>query len=179
MLRERLPEILLEAGSVVFALLLALGANEWRDAHQARQAGEAARRSILAEVRANRQEIEGALASNRAALARLAGVSARGDTLRNVSMDLAQLSSAAWRTAQATQAAASIPFEKLLPISRVYELQDMYTRAQLGLLDRLTDDAPGGPPRRLVGQLKVVRDLAVGLDSSYAQLLRQEGTSGF
>ncbi len=136
-LRERLPEILIEAGSVVFALLLALAANEWRDARQRHQLGEDARRSILAEVRGNRQELDKTLAENHAELADLAARLARPprDSAGSMrwSMSLAQLSSAAWRTAQATQAASDIPFDALLPISRVYETQDIYTRAQLNL----------------------------------------------
>ncbi len=179
-LRERLPEILIEAGSVVFALLLALAANDWRDAHQRRELGEQARASLLAEVGANRQELARTLAENQAELDDLAArlAPARQDTSRSMrwSMSLAQLSSASWRTAQATQAASGIPFAALLPISRVYETQDIYTREQLVLLDRVTEMQEPTPAasRRFQSQLGVLESIGRGLDSQYVELLRKE-----
>src|SRR3954469_9624891 len=55
---EKLPEILIEAGSVVIALLLALALNGWNEDRQVRERAGAARAGILAEVRENRREIE-------------------------------------------------------------------------------------------------------------------------
>lgn len=179
-LRARLPEILIEAGSVVFALLLALAANAWHEARQAQRRGEDARRSILAEVRANEQEIRGTLASNQAVLGQLPTTVARAERDSSAelswSMHLAQLSSAAWRTAQATQAAGDIPFDALLPISRVYELQDIYVREQLSLLDRMTGVETPSPAvlRRFMGQLSTIERLGRSLDSSYVAVLARQ-----
>ena len=59
-LREKLPEIVIEAGSVVLALLLALAVNQWNERQQENERAAIAHNAILAELRSNRQEIEGA-----------------------------------------------------------------------------------------------------------------------
>jgi len=56
-LREKLPEILIEAASVVLALLLALGASAWHERNQDIERAQTARAAILAELRNNRTEL--------------------------------------------------------------------------------------------------------------------------
>ena len=59
-LAERLPEILIEAASVVFALLLALALNQWNERRELRERGAAVRAAIRAELSENRLEIDSA-----------------------------------------------------------------------------------------------------------------------
>ena len=64
-LRDKLPEIFIEAGSVVLALLLAFAVNEWHDRRQEDERAAVAREAILRELHANASEIT----STRSALA--------------------------------------------------------------------------------------------------------------
>jgi len=58
-LRAKLPEILLEAASVLVAVLLAFAVDEWRDAREKRQLADRARSTVVAELRVNREELRG------------------------------------------------------------------------------------------------------------------------
>src|SRR5689334_4619331 len=67
-LREKLPEILIEAASVVVAVLLAFAVDEWRDARAKREVAERAKRSIVSELQANRDELSRSFGENAAHL---------------------------------------------------------------------------------------------------------------
>ena len=58
-LRERLPEILLEAFSVLVAVLLAFAVEEWRDDRELAQRADEARVAIVAEIARNERELAG------------------------------------------------------------------------------------------------------------------------
>ena len=57
-LRDKLPELLIEAGSVAFAVLLALFVDQWRENRSNIQLAERAEESIMAEVRNNLERLE-------------------------------------------------------------------------------------------------------------------------
>jgi hypothetical protein len=142
-LREKWPEILLEAASVVVAVLLAFGVDEWRDARAKRELAERARTSVLAEIRANRDELRGVYAMNAKQLATMqqtldfftAHPDAK-DASVSLAFHAAQLSQAAWDAARTTQAAQLVPFDWVVEVARVYETQELYRVAQLDMLQR-------------------------------------------
>ena len=142
-LREKLPEILLEAASVVVAVLLAFGVDEWRDARAKRELAERAQASVLAEIRANREEIGGVYAMNAKQLVSMqqtldfftAHPDAK-DASVSLAFHAAQLSQAAWDAARTTQAAQLLPFDWVVDVARVYETQELYRIAQLDMLQR-------------------------------------------
>ena len=179
-LRDKLPEITLEAVSVVFAVLLALAVNEWRDQRDDREVAAQARRSIEAEVAENRADLGRALQTNASALRALATSSpAVPDSAVEVglSLELAQLSSAAFGTAQATGAASGIEFGWLLSAARAYDLQELYGRRQEGLLDEL-GGAAGSPdgPDGIRNRLRQVQALGDSLHAAYELVLAHEAT---
>jgi hypothetical protein len=142
-LRTKLPEILIEAASIVVAVLLAFAVDEWRDARAKRQLAERARASVLAELRANHEELLGTHAANARQLESLQhtlDLLAADPKARKTSVELAfsgaQLSDAAWETTRTTQAIQLLPFEWVLEIARVYEVQALYKTAQLDMLQR-------------------------------------------
>lgn len=122
-LRDKLPEIFIEAGSVVLALLLAFAINEWHDRRQENERAAVAREAILRELRANASEI----ASTRTALAPiLASLRGALDETQaeprelKVNLNLSLLSSAAWHAALATQASQRVDFEWMTRVAKVY-----------------------------------------------------------
>jgi hypothetical protein len=55
--RQKLPEILIDAGSIVLAILLAFAVDEWRERRSQQALAERARRTIVLELKANQSEL--------------------------------------------------------------------------------------------------------------------------
>lgn len=173
-LRERATRILVEIVSVVFAVLVALGVDEWRQARQDRERAEAARTAVLAELRSNRDELERSAPSIDSLLARLPGVRdgvRRGEpeTLQ-VRVDLPDFSDAAWETAQMTQATAHMELPWLIRVARAYQAQRLYSDLRTDVVRTFTGINSGESAAslgRLAGQLQVLRQLGRGLEAKY------------
>jgi hypothetical protein len=182
-LRDKLPEILIEAGSVVVALLLAFAINAWHEREQENERAAIARTAILAELRTNAAEIGSALAAlGKVADALKRRVDGGEDAPRelHVSMSVSLLSSAAWRATLATQASQRLDFEWLTGIAKVYELQDVYVRMQDSVVEQVASMPSGGgdDPKRaaaaLVPRISALSQLAAGLERAYADALGGE-----
>lgn len=190
-LRDRGPEILLEAASVVFAVLLALGVNEWRQSRADADLAATARRMVIEEVRANRAEVTRALDAHRALAASILGTVERlraaeaepsGDAGIDLSFSLAETSAAAWETARATEATRHLDFEWVSRAARAYNLQDVHAQVQTRFLDAMAsigEMADEGPPTRwlrtLAGRLDVIVEIEQALLEAQDELLAGEG----
>ena len=91
---------------------------------------------------------------------------------------LALLSSAAWRTAQSTEASRRMDYAWMLQISQTYELQAMYQAAQSATIDALVthrtsmDEATRrATARALLGRIRVLTSLGQALEDDYADIL--------
>jgi hypothetical protein len=179
-LREKLPEILIEAGSVVVALLLALALNAWNQDREMRERADTARAGILAELRANRTDLDAARPKLREIVDSLQQKLAKDAPEPHevtVSMGVTQLSSAAWRAALATDAMRTVDFTWISEVARVYEMQDEYLRLQQNALDQIgsipADSTLGGKAvaASLVPRFNVLVQIADGLSRNYAETL--------
>lgn len=182
-LREKLPEILLEAASVVFAVLLALAVDEWRENRSRRAAAARAQESIVHEIRANRVELESTRKSNEAGLKRLSvqiqALSTGRISELTTGLSLAQFSSAAWQAAQSTDAPQLMDFAWLVEAAGVYETQRVYVQMQNEFLVGVSDigsvesDAQRlGVMRRLEGRLRLLQNISAELVEEYQELER-------
>jgi hypothetical protein len=185
-LRRRLPELLVEALLVVFAVLLALAVDECRqDRMRARRAAEA-HRTILEEVTANLAEVEKTLQEHEALLAKLQSLRAgSGDTLGSfdITYSFAELTDAAWQAAQVTQATSWMPFEWVSRTARVYERQELFESRQRAVMDQLA--GAGAIAREqdlfvevLESQVSAVVSVERSLVDGYRELLAAEGQRG-
>lgn len=182
-LRDKLPEILIEAASVVVAILLAFAVDEWREARSRQALAERARDFIVAEIRANRDELRGTFDANRKTLEimgqQMEALAKSADGSVSTGMNLSQLSAAAFDAAKATQAAQTLDFDWLVQVGRTYELQKQFQAAQDSALMDVTvaggEISAGGNPRavlqRLDSRLRAVQAIANGLLESYSRLL--------
>ena len=136
-LGRKFPEIALEAAMVVFAVVAAFGVDEWRETRQLRQFAVVARNAVetelaenLAEFRTTRPLLAALMAQLEAQLEQAhRGVrEGRADPDVRLALDLRlpRASTAAWRVAQASQAAPYFDYDWLIQVSRVYELYDGY-----------------------------------------------------
>lgn len=179
-LRERLPEILIEAASVVVALLLALAINNWSEERQQDQRADAARAAILVELKENRSELASVQPNIRDTLERLrAAVSSEAaqPTQLRIELDIALLSSAAWQAAATTRASQSIDLTWITRMAKVYELQDNFQRVQNLAVDQLSSIAPVDSldgreiALSMIPRLNALAQIADGLMQNYDEAL--------
>jgi hypothetical protein len=179
-LREKLPEILIEAASVVVALLLALALNGWNENRQVRERAATARAAILAEPGENRREINEAQPKRKAIVDSLNAALAKDAPPSHemqVNLGVSLLSAAAWHAALATDATQTIDFARMTRVAKVYEVQESYLHVQSQAMDQLgsipADPTLGGPKiaASLVPRLSMLSQLADGLAKSYDDIL--------
>jgi hypothetical protein len=182
-LRHKLPEILLEAASVVLAILLAFGVDQWREDRSRREMAERARATIMSELRANRAELQGTTRLNGERIAvmeqQIAMLQKKQAKSLDTGMNLSQLSSAAFQAAQSTQAIQFIDFEWLVRVGRVYELQKTYLQAQdtalnevsmsLGVLQ--SGEEPLPVIQRVKARLVTAQQLGTSLVKAYDEVI--------
>jgi hypothetical protein len=191
-LREKLPEILIEAASVVVAVLLAFAVDEWRDARAKREVAERAKRSIISELQANRDELSRSFAEN---VGHLKGLQSTVDMLDanphakhaqvQLAFNVAELSDAAWETTRTTQAAQLLPFDWVVEIARVYETQALFKTTQLDMLQRTRTAIAQFPsatrPADIVGPLRselmTFQALGEQLETRYEKALNDTAAS--
>ena len=164
----------------MLAVLLALGADAWREDRANRELADRARASILEEVRGNLAELEETLENHEAFLDSLAdqieGLRA-GAFSAEVDFSLALLSSAAWQTAQVTRASQYLDFEWVRSMAQLYDAQELYEDGQAAVLDLIAaigGDDPEEVAARLedvAARLQIVLKLQESLMGLYRQAL--------
>ena len=171
-LKDKLPEIALEALFVVFAILLALAADEWREERQRREIAERALEAIEAEMVENRDELLTARDSNLVLLTRLQEAVSDDEAAEGISLqyEYATLSGAAWETAQVTQAVHYADFELVQRLARVYDMQGLFVESQRSVVDQMSGVAAGDTDaflRAMLGKLGI----AMSVEAGYAAML--------
>ncbi|MDA0313141.1 MAG: hypothetical protein O2992_13615 [Gemmatimonadetes bacterium] len=137
----KLVELGLEAVMVVFAVLIALAVQEWSDDRQMSEFADRARAAVLAEARANLEELQ----------TTSAGLLQRQESLRvalrdgdlaalggNVGFTLPEISASAWRAAQVSQAAPYVDYDWMIQVARRYEVYDLYRTVQDQILETMS-----------------------------------------
>lgn len=204
-LAERLPEILIEALFMLVAVVLAFAVEEWREERELDGLATEARGAILQEVARNRDELleskpdtinakaeletwlgqveqaPEALAANQTPKAADGAEAAPGNAAPSdptVAIELALLSSAAWRTAQSMEASRRMDYAWLLQISQTYELQAVYQDAQAATVEALVHyrTSPDQATRRaaaraLLGRIRVLSSFGQSLEEDYEDIL--------
>lgn len=181
-LRDKLPELILEAASVVFAVLLALAVDQWRDTRAEQRHAERAQAAIVHELRSNASEVEEMLGRNRLGVERLrAAIAAAesGDQLE-LNYQLAELSSAAWESARLTGAASELELDWLIEVARIYELQELYADGQRQIVERIAtlgeaiaEGEATAVLRGLAGRAEGLLELSSALLGRYREFLEE------
>ncbi len=144
--RWNLAEMAVEALMVVFAVLVAFGVEEWRTERQLRQFAGVARAAVELEMQENLDGFRTTAASLRGLSERLAQV-VRADSeddpvfeerRLDLSLGLPEMTSAAWRTAQASEAAPYFDYDWVIQVSQAYDILAAYERIQHQMLDSLS-----------------------------------------
>lgn len=189
-LRDKLPEIFIEACSVALAVVLALALDNWRDDRALDRQAAALRHAVAAEMQSNLDELEQVqpkIDSNLAQAERLVRAKAGDDPSSNVVVTSAVLTAAAWETTQSSNNA----IERLDPgwqikVAKAYELQELYQRRQEAAMDalvRFTTTSPGSSDEKdlqkmLFMQVRMQKAVNQELTGAYRELLAQEPPAG-
>lgn len=133
---RRLPELATEALMVVFAVLVALGVEEWREERQLRAFADRARAAVDQEIELNLEEFrntesrltEGSetVATVLQALLEVQESGESGSVEGSFSFAEPGISMAAWRVAQASQAAPYFDYDWVIGRARHYERVERY-----------------------------------------------------
>lgn len=181
-LRVRFGRMVLDVIGVVFAVVVALAADEWRDNRELQQRADRAQAAVIAELRANRAELERtrpSIDSVQARLAEGARLLAAGDNpALNLNLEFPDFSDAAWRITQVTDAASRLDFAWLTSIARIYEVQRLYGEERSAILQTLGGMGIGrAPPTvdRLRTEMSILRQLHDQLLESYDRVLGDPG----
>lgn len=183
-LRRRLPDLIVEAALIFFALMLALAAEQWREQRDRQELADRALHSVIEELRSNLEELESTGGSNAERLeqarAVLEKLEAGGDPVdADIGLEVALLSTAAWQSAQMSQAVQYMDLEVMRRLSEAYEIQDLYDRVQTRAVDSMTDlmrtadQDPVAAVRQGVISLSVLADLHGSLVEVYRAVLEE------
>jgi hypothetical protein len=186
-LRAKLPELAVEGLSVMFAVLLAFAVDQWREDRGNAQLAARARESILAEITANRGELLDSRSQHEDLMQHLTEnleqIEAGESSEIRVDFSFSLLSSAAWQTAQVTQAAHHLDYEWIIRVSRLYDLQEQFRESQSAILDQIGNFGAAaaqagdvGPVlAALAGRVEILLDLQDGLIEAYETILGEAG----
>ncbi len=176
-LQDKAPEMILEGVSVVLAVLLALAVDACREDRRNAQEAERARQGVLEEIAANHAELSSNTEENRVllravreTLAALANEAEDDDRNLRAEYSISLPSSAAWQTAQVTLSVHHLDFAWVARISKLYELQALYSRRQDDLVDFMATAGGNLELPTLAKRLETVVDLHDGLLAAYAEM---------
>lgn len=185
-IREKLPEILVEAFSVALAVVLALAVDNWRDERMLNRQAAALRQAVAAEMRSNLEELQRVLPKIDANLREVEGVvKSEGEPgqASGLVVTSAVLTAAAWQTTQTSNNAVErLDAPWRIKVAKAYELQELYQRQQQAAMDALVqfttrrEGSPGEEDlvKTLFYQVRMQKAGNLELSGAYLELLEQE-----
>ena len=186
-MRKRLPDLMVEAGMIFLAVVLALAAEEWREKQDRQDLADRALHSVVEEIRSNLAELERTAPRNverleaaREVLKELEVGGESGDA--DIGLEVSLLSTAAWQSAQMSQAVHYFDLDAMRQLSEVYEIQEMYDRMQTGIVDgmgdllRIAREDPEAAVRQGVSGVRMLVGFHETLAETYRHTLDQLGS---
>lgn len=178
--QRKLGALVAEASMVVFAVLVALAVDEWREDREVAAQVARAQAGVEAELRANQAEFRSGYASVQAMFDSVSSMAARmqrGEVILegNLGGNLPEFSDAAWETARVTGTLAHMPYEWVLRTARVYEVQALARQAQSQVLSSLGGVVARGLQLDLLldlqGELFIALQIYASLAERYDEVL--------
>jgi len=178
---NRIITIFIEIISVVFAVLVALGVDQWWEKRENVELASKLKTEIEGEIQKNLVETEKTHDNYTSTFDTIMVYLEGPDSLLldiKLNIELAILTSATWNTAQMLRATHYMDYDWVIEVATQYELQSIYLESQkqfLDVLGKLAEEQAGDNPRKLfnslVGRLFVLNSLQDGLIEGYNDLL--------
>lgn len=133
-----------EVMAIVFAVLLALWLEGWREDIERQERADVFLDHIRVEIEQNRSELESAMASNQSSIDGISSFLASdsfdfADIAQFVQINGASTRNAAWQSAQMTQSITSMPNETVTMLAGIYDTQGYYADYMRVFFQRFTD----------------------------------------
>jgi hypothetical protein len=141
--------LVVEVGSIIFAVLFALWVNEWRSNIKIKNLAKEQTIRILNEIRANKTELESVMADNKARLDTLFAFQKQKIWWKPKNLDAAkigwgyngaELKNAAWETTLLLNIAPVLDADFLSDLSEVHGLQRIYDEFGMELLRKFATE---------------------------------------
>lgn len=176
-------KVLVEVVSVVFAVLLALGLNHWREAANDQQLADNALYNIIVEIKKNVRELETEMDDYQVALDSLQAEFDRVENGQEFTKSFGYshplLNNAAWNTANSTGAVKDIDPEILMALSEIYIYQEMYLDNGFSYFKEFTKPRLANPlwdhafAKSLMQQTQISMALGTGLMETCTEFLEK------
>ncbi|MEM7414064.1 MAG: hypothetical protein AAF389_01125 [Gemmatimonadota bacterium] len=174
---KRVGSVAAEVGMVVFAVIVALWFEGWNEERELRERATEARAAVELEIRANLLEFERtgeALDRTAAQLSEAIDAGTMAALEGSIEFELAEVSSAAWRAAQLSEAARYLDYEWLIAVSRAYEAHEVYRRLSDQAVDAVAQMVARGPDidrvRGLYGPIVLLTDTHRQVEQRFREL---------
>lgn len=170
----------LEIFSIVFAVLLALVLNHWREQVLDQKTSDQALTNVLVEIHTNSEELAEEAETFQVIIdtlqAQLYKIRNGEDAANGFGISFTLLSHSAWEMAQVTGAVKNFDLEFLMNVSELYEFQDICHQNGLAFIDKMNSidyNDKGNQEAVLssmIRQLRVQKKWVTDLKGGYDQL---------
>ena len=180
--KRSIGKIVLEFLSVVFAVLLALGLNHWREKRVNQSLAEDSLDRIRAEMNDNRQEIDSTILQFAEVISHLSmqakAIDSLGVTEISWGYSHPVLSSDSWTTATITNAVIHMDPDLVEDLADIYAVQEMYSEFGFKFFDRVAElarfrDEPDILIEILQSHYNISNSIAQSLQRGYEDFLAE------
>lgn len=178
-------KLLMEFVSVVFAVLLALGLNHWREERANQELADKALTNIFIEVFTNKNDLEEQFPIYEENIASVGVYKAEYDSGKggyySLKFNLPVLSKAAWNVANSTGAIKDVDLTLLMELSDMYAFQDVIQTNSLNYLETMNslsykkDENAEAIVNANYDQLKLMKSWSEQLHAGYLNILEVYG----
>ncbi|MEP3388313.1 MAG: hypothetical protein ABJO02_09015 [Reichenbachiella sp.] len=179
-------KLLTEFISVVFAVLLALGLNHWREANNDEKLAEKALVNIFLEIQSNQKEVEAEIPSYDEQIAKVKvfkDAFDKGEGMPySLGFNMPVLSRSAWNVANSTGAIKDFDLNMLMELSDIYTFQEMYHNNGVNYMlamhsvDAKKDENAKAIVDSNYGQLKTFKHWSIQLSAIYQEFIKTYGS---
>ncbi|MEP2025733.1 MAG: hypothetical protein ABJH98_11820 [Reichenbachiella sp.] len=178
-------KLLTEFISVVFAVLLALGLNHWREANNDQELAERALLNIFLEVYTNQKDVADERLTYQERLKEVKVYKDsfdKGEPMKySLGFNMPMLSDAAWNVANSTGAIKDFDQDLLLELSSIYAFQNMFQRNGMEYMQHMNtvEFKKSENAKAIVdsnyGQLKTFENWSLILSDTYLSFIKIYG----
>ena len=179
-------KIAVEMFSIIFAVMLALGIEDWMQDRERDDRAALMMERITAEVQNNRDELKKAIAdNNKFAEGLKKALRKENTTFEDVSpfiqMSAGSINNSAWSSAQMTNVITYMPIETVGQLASLYDTQSYYTKFAQGFIQGFADYSVGVQQpdqmkmvtKKFITNLMIMNSLASNIVDGYDTFLSE------
>ncbi len=179
-------KIAVEMFSIIFAVMLALGIEDWMQDRERDDRAALMMERITAEVQNNRDELKKAIADNNKFAEGLKKALRKENTIFEdvspfIQMSAGSINNSAWSSAQMTNVITYMPIETVGQLASLYDTQSYYTKFAQGFIQGFADYSVGVQQpdqmkmvtKKFITNLMIMNSLASNIVDGYDTFLSE------